>query len=306
MILRSPIVMASRPATSIAFSSLCPRARPSLTAWTPRSSWRNHAPLHSLAAPTRPPRRFQRHFPLMDRLSGVLSYVTDHYNKSLGFGATILHPTTHFSNLSTESKSCWKCGSSLPSTAVVCTQNSCDAVQQLAYETNFFDVLNDGNVTFDVNPRQIRHVFLRLQQDVHPDNFAAKSERELRLSEVQSSFINKAYQTLKDPLPRALYLLSLRDIPVSESDTLDDTELLMEILELREELEEAETQEEVDDIRSRNDVVTDKLLLQLSEAFRADPADYAVLKRLVIELQYRVNVRDACVQWNEGEERKMR
>lgn len=41
----------------------------------------------------------------------------------------------------------------------------------------------------------------------------------------------------------------MHDVKISESESLKDPELLMEVLEFRERLEEAETEEEVADIQ---------------------------------------------------------
>ena len=55
----------------------------------------------------------------------------------------------------------------------------------------------------------------------------------------QSATINQAWQTLRNPLPRAEYLLSLHGFDLaSEQHTVRDTAFLMEQLELREELDE--------------------------------------------------------------------
>lgn len=77
-----------------------------------------------------------------------------------------------------------------------------------------------------------------MQKRFHPDNFATASERDRLLAVQQAAQINDAYQTLKDPLRRAEYLLSLQGIEMnSEQQTLQDPMFLMEQMELREELE---------------------------------------------------------------------
>lgn len=65
--------------------------------------------------------------------------------------------------------------------------------------------------------------------------------------------MNKAYHTLKDPLARAKYLLELQGVEVGESDSLEDPALLMEVMEIREELDEATTEEEVAQVKETND-----------------------------------------------------
>ncbi len=80
--------------------------------------------------------------------------------------------------------------------------------------------------------------FRALQAAVHPDRFASAPDQERRLSMQASTRVNEAFQTLKDPLSRALYLLSL--YPAPEPDAVpQDTAFLMEQMELRETLAEA-------------------------------------------------------------------
>ncbi len=70
-----------------------------------------------------------------------------------------------------------------------------------------------------------------------------------QLAADQSSLLNKAFETLKDPLKRAEYLLTLRGHPINEEDTLhaqQQQELLMDVMEVRQKLEEAEGDERLD------------------------------------------------------------
>ncbi|MGL4860692.1 MAG: Fe-S protein assembly co-chaperone HscB, partial [Enterobacteriaceae bacterium] len=77
----------------------------------------------------------------------------------------------------------------------------------------------------------------------HPDRFAVAPEREKRLSLLQATAINDAYQILSHPLDRAAYLLSLKGIELNDEQvTLKDPDFLMQQLMLREELDEIERQ----------------------------------------------------------------
>ena len=74
-----------------------------------------------------------------------------------------------------------------------------------------------------------------------PDKFASGSQAEQLAAVQQSATINQAWQTLRHPLMRAEYLLSLHGFDLaSEQHTVRDTAFLMEQLELREELDEIE------------------------------------------------------------------
>lgn len=83
--------------------------------------------------------------------------------------------------------------------------------------------------------------FQDLQRQYHPDKFASGSQVEQLAAVSQSATINQAWQTLRHPLMRAEYLLSLHGFDIrSEQHTVRDTAFLMEQLELREELDEIE------------------------------------------------------------------
>lgn len=81
--------------------------------------------------------------------------------------------------------------------------------------------------------------FQDLQRQFHPDKFASGSAAEQLAAVQKSATINQAWQTLRHPLSRAEYLLSLHGFDLaSEQHTVRDTAFLMEQLELREELDE--------------------------------------------------------------------
>ena len=98
-------------------------------------------------------------------------------------------------------------------------------------------------VGFPVDRERLADAYRALQGVVHPDRFAAGSDQERRLSMQVSTRVNEAFQTLKDPLSRARYLLILHTgDPGSDHDTTCDAAFLMEQMELREALAEARSQ----------------------------------------------------------------
>lgn len=68
-----------------------------------------------------------------------------------------------------------------------------------------------------------------------------------------SSRVNEALHRLSNPLRRAEYILAREGYAGEETDKLDDMELLMEIMEAREGLANAQSPEEVAEIRAEND-----------------------------------------------------
>ncbi|KFC06640.1 HscB family chaperone protein [Trabulsiella guamensis ATCC 49490] len=94
---------------------------------------------------------------------------------------------------------------------------------------------------YQLDAQQLSTRFQDLQRQFHPDKFASHSQSEQLAAVQQSATINQAWQTLRHPLTRAEYLLSLHGFDLaSEQHTVRDTAFLMEQLELREELDEIE------------------------------------------------------------------
>lgn len=81
--------------------------------------------------------------------------------------------------------------------------------------------------------------FRELQRRFHPDKFAIASERDRLLAVQKAAQINDAYQTLRSPLLRAQYMLSLYGLDsCNEQQTIQDESFLIQQMALREELEE--------------------------------------------------------------------
>ena len=88
-----------------------------------------------------------------------------------------------------------------------------------------------------------------LQRQAHPDKFAAQGAAAQRIAMQWSVRINEAHQRLKDPLKRAAYLCGLNGAPVNaENNTAMPASFLMQQIEWREALDEAETVENIDKI----------------------------------------------------------
>ena len=94
---------------------------------------------------------------------------------------------------------------------------------------------------FELDEAALAERYRALQSATHPDRFAGAGAAERRWSVQASGRVNDAWRTLSRPLPRAAYLLSLHGIDAgAETDTRMDPGFLMEQMELREGLEEAE------------------------------------------------------------------
>ncbi len=86
-----------------------------------------------------------------------------------------------------------------------------------------------------------------LQREAHPDKFAAQGAAAQRVAMQWSVRINEAYQRLKDPMRRAAYLCELHGAPIqAEDNTAMPAAFLMQQMEWREALEEAQSAAELD------------------------------------------------------------
>jgi molecular chaperone HscB len=91
-----------------------------------------------------------------------------------------------------------------------------------------------------------------LQREAHPDRFAAQGHTAQRAALQWSVRINEAYQRLKDPLKRASYLCELLGAPIeAHSNTAMPPEFLMEQIEWREALDEAQGEDELEALSGR-------------------------------------------------------
>ncbi len=103
-----------------------------------------------------------------------------------------------------------------------------------------------------------------LQRQAHPDRFAAQGAAAQRIAMQWSVRINEAYQRLKDPLKRAAYWCELNGAPIkAESNTAMPPAFLMQQMEWREALDEAEGAEAIEALLDETQAVRRQMLDQL-------------------------------------------
>ncbi|OOZ14343.1 Fe-S protein assembly co-chaperone HscB [Solemya velum gill symbiont] len=91
---------------------------------------------------------------------------------------------------------------------------------------------------YQVEIPALRERYRELQGAVHPDRYAAGSDEEKRKALQSAAYVNEAFETLKDPMLRARYLLSLHGVDMElGAETTRDAAFLMQQLEMREDLE---------------------------------------------------------------------
>lgn len=93
---------------------------------------------------------------------------------------------------------------------------------------------------FDVDMKALDEAYREVQNQVHPDRYAAAPDAEKRVAMQWATRANEAYRTLKNPLKRAIYLCELHGVDLGiESNTAMPPAFLMQQMEWREALEDA-------------------------------------------------------------------
>ncbi|WP_018077345.1 Fe-S protein assembly co-chaperone HscB [Thiobacillus denitrificans] len=88
--------------------------------------------------------------------------------------------------------------------------------------------------------------YRELQTTVHPDRFAAQPGAEQRVAMQWATQVNEAYQTLKHPVNRGVYLLRLQGIDALAADnTKMSPAFLVQQMEWRESIEDARADKSV-------------------------------------------------------------
>ena len=105
------------------------------------------------------------------------------------------------------------------------------------FNQNYFQLFKiEQSVTIDYN--SLEKKYFELQKEFHPDKYVNAGDYEKRLSLQITSYINEAYETLKNDYLKSIYLLKVEGFEVGDQNkTISDPGFLMHQMELREESE---------------------------------------------------------------------
>lgn len=151
--------------------------------------------------------------------------------------------------------------------------------------TDYFQLLG-LKPEFGLNEAALHKAYIAMQQQFHPDRLIGKPEAE-RAKAIQLSMdATQGYETLKSPLTRAQHLLALNGVIVN-SEGKDNVKasqpLLMEMMELREALSEADGQD-LGELTAQLKTMMADCISQLQQAFEQEQYDNA--GQLTIRLRY--------------------
>lgn len=107
---------------------------------------------------------------------------------------------------------------------------------------NYFKLLKLPE-NYDISPAVLEQHFETIASVYHPDQAIFHQAQSSKLF----MQLNDAYHTLKDPIKRAEYLLSLHHVPYDSQNTLHNPTLLTQQFELREHLDNCQNTQEITD-----------------------------------------------------------
>ncbi|GAB6054071.1 co-chaperone HscB [Magnetospira thiophila] len=187
---------------------------------------------------------------------------------------------------------CWSCRGPVAGSDLFCP--TCEAVQPPG-QADYFTRLGLP-ISFEIDVAALDREYFALQRLLHPDRFATRTGREKAFSMQQATSLNEAYECLKDSLCRADYLVQLRGVEVMPEgcNLVNDQELLMEAMEMREALAEAETIDDIARVTTRAEGDMQDCLKRLNKAFGALALEEAC--RLTTRLKYLRKLADEARQ----------
>jgi len=153
---------------------------------------------------------------------------------------------------------------------------------------NYFEVFGLPQ-QFKVDFDALASSFRAAQAKVHPDKFVNGTDEERRIAMQSTGFLNEANDTLRNVRLRARYLLELKGVEFNdEVATTNDTDFLMQQLEIRELIEDAENAnnpfEELDQLRKM--ITSRKLEVETDFQTSYDQGDFVIAKNAAIKLRF--------------------
>src|SRR3954468_7010629 len=129
------------------------------------------------------------------------------------------------------------------------SKTSAAAGKALTSSGNHFELFG-LQPAFALDVEALERAYREIQSQVHPDRFAHAGDAERRASLQWTTRVNESFQVLKHPVSRASHLLELHGVDVAfETNTAMPADFLMQQMELRETLEEANDSASLDALR---------------------------------------------------------
>jgi molecular chaperone HscB len=156
------------------------------------------------------------------------------------------------------------------------------------FQQNHFQLFGLAQ-SYQIDTAQLEQKYRALQALVHPDKSAHLPDADQRLAMQRATLVNEAYQTLRNPLLRARYLLSLYGVDIQEeNNTVMPLDFLTAQMEWREAVSEAQQERDASalgklEARLRHE--TRELETQLAVKIDTEK-DYAAAAEAVRKLRF--------------------
>ncbi|GAC33602.1 co-chaperone HscB [Paraglaciecola polaris] len=168
---------------------------------------------------------------------------------------------------------------------------------------NYFALFN-LTPSFVIDTTALAASYQQLQKLTHPDKFATASERDKLIALQKNAQVNDGYQVLKRPLSRAEHMLELRGVELQhEQKTMQDGTFLMQQMEWREQLDDAQhavdpliALEELDDeVAGNSKALIDELgtlLEQTNDAANESAANLVRKLKFLFKLRHEIELKE--------------
>ena len=149
---------------------------------------------------------------------------------------------------------CMKCEANL-AFPIVCS--GCQTLYPRPQTADYFDLLGLERC-YAVDEAKLEAACRALTRNVHPDRFTGQPDEVRAMATRLSAEVNQAVDVLRDPVRRADYMLELAGGPSAAEVHDVPGDLLMEVMTLREQIEEARAQSDAEALDRVRTTVTTK------------------------------------------------
>ena len=132
------------------------------------------------------------------------------------------------------------------------------------FMSDYFSLLNLPQ-SFTLDLSELEQRYFAKQREFHPDRLIGKSASERTQAISNSMSLNSAYSSLKEPLSRAQHLLELNGIDIEK--TKPSSQLLIEIMEIREKIAEISGKQDLEILEKENQQRKRTAIEQITTAF---------------------------------------
>lgn len=133
-----------------------------------------------------------------------------------------------------EPVSCWQCGADRAAN-LFCP--SCAAIQPIPDDADYFQVLGVPRRLVQ-DPQALQQRFYELHRQWHPDRYQTGPQEARSASLRNTAAVNRAYSTLRNPVERGEYWLTLQGETLGANNNRVPPELAEIVFDVQEKLEE--------------------------------------------------------------------